>query len=175
VGAAYERLSEALGLQPENPVALFNRAIVAEHLFLYQQALDDWTTTAGRPLVAMTPEARDHAMRCGKSWMKHKSEAMPLLTPAELVALASGASPPSEVDQRVEDYLGRAVRLWLPEAFPKPDGDRNKARCERRAGAFFFGDLTRQRHAIAGCRMFSTIPPPHISRKRSRASRLHKL
>ena len=40
VGAAYERLSEALGLQPENPVALFNRAIVAEHLFLYQQALD---------------------------------------------------------------------------------------------------------------------------------------
>ena len=39
-GAAYELLSQALRLRPDDPVALFNRAIVAEHQFLYQQALD---------------------------------------------------------------------------------------------------------------------------------------
>lgn len=148
VGAAYERLSEALGLQPENPVALFNRAIVAEHLFLYQQALDDWDHYLRvDPSSQWTPEARDHANALRQKLDEHKSEAMPLLTPAELVALASGASPPSEVDQRVEDYLGRAVRLWLPEAFPeagmatetKPDASAAQA-------LFFLADLTRQRH-----------------------------
>ena len=39
-GAAYEYLSQALHGQPDDPVALFNRAIVAEHQFLYQQALE---------------------------------------------------------------------------------------------------------------------------------------
>ena len=42
LGAAYEYLSQALKLHPDDPVALFNRAIVAEHQFLYHQALDDW-------------------------------------------------------------------------------------------------------------------------------------
>src|SRR5260370_23825093 len=41
-GAAYEYLSQALRLRPDDPVALFNRASVAEHAFLYHQALDDW-------------------------------------------------------------------------------------------------------------------------------------
>src|SRR3984893_12867781 len=42
LGAAYEYLSQALRLHPDDPVALFNRAIVAEHQLLYHQALDDW-------------------------------------------------------------------------------------------------------------------------------------
>lgn len=39
--SAYEYLSQALTVKPDDPVALFNRAIVAENQFLYRQALED--------------------------------------------------------------------------------------------------------------------------------------
>ena len=41
-GAAFENLSKVLAQRPDDQVALFNRAIVSEHQFLYHQALDDW-------------------------------------------------------------------------------------------------------------------------------------
>jgi len=120
LGAAFEYLSQALKLRPDDPVALFNRAIVSEHQFLYQQALDDWghylRFDPGSPWVE---EARNRAKAVREKLKEHGSKATPLLTPVELSFLASRASPGSEVDQRVEEYLHEAVRSWLPQAFPE--------------------------------------------------------
>src|SRR5262249_47220569 len=41
-GAAVENFSQALALAPDDPVALFNRALAYEQLTLFGQALADW-------------------------------------------------------------------------------------------------------------------------------------
>jgi tetratricopeptide (TPR) repeat protein len=122
-GAAYEYLSQALQLHPDDSVALFNRAIVSEYLFFYQQALDDWEhylrVDSGSEWAE---EAHRRADAVREKLKGHGSKAPPLLSPAEVAAMATSASPGSdqhsEVDQRIEEYLREAVRSWLPQAFP---------------------------------------------------------
>lgn len=41
-GLSLEYLGRSLALNPSDPVAVFNRAIVAEKLFLYREAIADW-------------------------------------------------------------------------------------------------------------------------------------
>ena len=41
-GNAIEALGEALAKNPNDPIALFNRALACEQLFLYSQAVEDW-------------------------------------------------------------------------------------------------------------------------------------
>jgi tetratricopeptide (TPR) repeat protein len=127
-GAAYEYLSQALKLRPDDPVALFNRAIVAEHEFLYQQALDDWEHYLRvDPGSQWSEEARNRANAVREKLKEHGSKATPLLSPAQLAAMATSASPTaslgSEVDQRIEEYLHEAVRSWLPQAFPEAEAE----------------------------------------------------
>src|ERR1019366_4890344 len=160
-GAAYESLSQALRQQPDDPVALFNRAIVAEHQFLYQQALDDWEhylrVDANSQWVE---EARNRADAVRERLKEHGSKMTPLLSPAQLTAMASNASLASEVDQRVEEYLHEAVRSWLPQAFPK-----NGATADPQASQalFFLAELTSQQH---GDRWLADLlrgsPAPHF-------------
>jgi len=122
-GAAYEYLSQALQVHPDDSVALFNRAIVSEHLFLYQQALDDWEhylrVDSGSEWAE---EARNRADAVREKLKEHGSKAPPLLSPAQVAAMATSAGPGSEqlseVDQLIEEYLREAVRSWLPQAFP---------------------------------------------------------
>jgi len=119
-GAAYEYLSQALKFLPDDPVALFNRAIVSERQFLYQQALDDWDHYLRvDPSSPWAEEARNRADALRQKLRDHKSKLTPLLSPSQFAALASGASRPPEVDQRIEEYLDEAIRSWLPEAFPE--------------------------------------------------------
>src|SRR6201999_2066262 len=42
LGTAAELLSQVLNEDPNDPIALFNRAIVYQKLFLYEQAIQDW-------------------------------------------------------------------------------------------------------------------------------------
>ncbi|HMD17769.1 MAG TPA: tetratricopeptide repeat protein [Terriglobales bacterium] len=135
-GAAYEYLSQALKLHPDDPVALFNRAIVSEHLFLYQQALDDWEHYLRvDPGSQWADEAHNRADAVREKLKEHGSEATPLLSPAQVAAMAASASLGSEVDPRIEEYLHEAVRAWLPQAFPATgaNGDWSASR------ALFFG------------------------------------
>ena len=168
LGAAYENLSKALELKPNDPVALFNRAIVSEHLFLYHQALDDWKHYLSvDPASQWAQEARSH-LDSVRDKLKEHSDAKPLRSLEQLATMASGTSPPSEVDQRVvdqriEEYLDEAVRSWLPAAFPdlrRPEVRGNEVaanagrlpatRPDRDRGAlpalFFLADLTSQHH-----------------------------
>jgi len=147
-GAAYEYLSQALRLSPDDKVALFNRAIVAEHQFLYQQALDDWEHYLRLdPGSQWVEEARNRADAVREKLKEHSSKALPLLAPADVAALATSGSPDSAaqrsaVDQRIEEYLHEAVRSWLSEAFAlKSNADQGAAQA-----LFFLADLTARQH-----------------------------
>ena len=160
LGAAYETLSQALAAEPDNSVALFNRAIVAEHQFLFHQALDDWDHYLRVDTGSdWTPEARQHADAVRAKLKQHdQSHAAPLLTPAQIagqlgnIEIRSGApgngvlgTPEfrAQVNQRIEEYLHQAVRSWLPQAYPEgnrvPDPSAVQA-------LFFLADLTAQQH-----------------------------
>ncbi len=154
LGAAYEYLSQALRLHPDDPVALFNRAIVAEHQFLFHQALDDWDHYLRvDPGSQWIEEARNRADAIREKLKEHESKATPLLSPAQLADAAASASPGSEVDlrivdQRIEEYLHEAVRSWLPQAFPEAGTNGTRATADPRASQalFFLADLTSRQH-----------------------------
>ncbi len=149
-GSAYEYLSQALKLRPDDPVALFNRAIVAEDIFLYQQALDDWEHYLRvDPNSQWAEEARNRADAVRERVKQHQSQAAPLLSPSEIVAKLASASPPSEVEQRIEEYLHEAVRSWLPQAFPEGGAVETRPVSDTRAlqALFFLADLTSRQHS----------------------------
>jgi CHAT domain-containing protein/tetratricopeptide (TPR) repeat protein len=60
-GNAIEALGEALAKNPNDPIALFNRALACEQLFLYSQAVADWEHYLREdPHGAWAQEAREH-------------------------------------------------------------------------------------------------------------------
>lgn len=147
-GAAYENFSKVLVLQPENTIALFNRAIVAEHQFLYRQALDDWEhylKLDGRSEWA--EEARNRAEAVRAKLKEHESGAQPLLSPEKIASFANGGADAAklelDVDQRVEQYLDAAVRSWLALAYPEGGA---AADLRARQALFFLADLTLRKH-----------------------------
>ncbi|HWZ83449.1 MAG TPA: CHAT domain-containing protein [Terriglobales bacterium] len=143
--AAYERLSEALGMKPDDPVALFNRAIVGEQLHFYRQALDDTERYLKiEPHSGWATEAGARADRLRSKLEKHdQGQAAPLLSPPQLVASVSDPNIGLVVDQRIDEYLNEAAVTWLPEAYPQRAGTADPA---ARQALFFLADLTRQRH-----------------------------
>jgi CHAT domain-containing protein/tetratricopeptide (TPR) repeat protein len=154
LGAAYEYLSQALRLHPDDPVALFNRAIVAEHGFLYHQALDDWEHYLRVDANSQWgEEARNRANAIREKLKEHESNATPLLSPGQVADAATNASLSSGVDlrmvdQRIEEYLHEAVRSWLPQAFPEAGSNGARATADPRASQalFFLADLTSRQH-----------------------------
>jgi CHAT domain-containing protein/tetratricopeptide (TPR) repeat protein len=144
-GAAYEYLSQALRFHPDDPVALFNRAIVAEHQFLFHQALDDWDRYLRVDARSeWADEARSHSDAVRAKLEKHNSQATPLMTPAQLMDSANDSTRRSAVDARIEEYLHDAVRLWLPRAYPEIASQFDPA---ARQALFFLADLTSQQHS----------------------------
>jgi CHAT domain-containing protein/cytochrome c-type biogenesis protein CcmH/NrfG len=159
LGAAYESLSQALATEPENSVALFNRAIVAEHQFLYRQALDDWDHYLRMDASSeWATEARQRADALRAKLKEHdQSHAQPLLTPAQIAAqlgnadlhnvsaspMVGSAELRAQVDQRVEEYLREAVRTWLPQAYPGGNASSNRGAVQ---ALFFLADITARQH-----------------------------
>ncbi len=143
-GRAYESLSRALNSRPDDPVALFNRAMVGERQFLFHEALEDWEHYLKvDPTSRWADEARSHANAVREKLKARESGAKLLLSPAQVAAVAKDASLASEVDDRVEEYLHEAVRSWLPEAFPEA---RTKGNPDASRALFFLAELTSQRH-----------------------------
>ena len=139
--AAFECFSEVLALQPENAIALFNRAIIAEHQFLYRQALDDWQHFLKLDSHSeWAEEARTRLEVVRTKLKEHGSGALPLLSPDQVAATAN---PDLDLDLRVEQYLDAAVRLWLPQAYP--DGP-TAGNAPTRQALFVLADLTVRKH-----------------------------
>ena len=60
-GNAIEALGKALAKNPNDPIALFNRALACEQLFLYSQAVEDWEHYLREdPHGEWAQEAREH-------------------------------------------------------------------------------------------------------------------
>ncbi len=143
--AAFESLSQVLAQQPDNPVALFNRAIVGEQLHLYRQALDDaerylqiephseWAGEASTRVDSIRAKLKEH----------DQSHRTPLLSPAQLARSTDNPNHRSEVDRRIEEYLHDAVSSWLPQAYPETA---SAADPSAQQALFFLADLTSQQH-----------------------------
>jgi CHAT domain-containing protein/tetratricopeptide (TPR) repeat protein len=118
-GNAIEALGKALAKSPNDPIALFNRALTCEQLFLYTQAVNDWEQYLRQdPNGEWAQEAREHLDGLKQKIEKRKHEhAESLLGPKYLspsmVTLRSDV--PSSVDRQPERYQDLAFRSWLPE------------------------------------------------------------
>jgi CHAT domain-containing protein len=119
-GKSLEFLGEALDQQPENPLVLYDSALVEEELFLYHQSRDHWNAYLALDRTSgWVEEARQHLARITQILEQH--EAMiraPLHTPADLAA--DGLQDQTllrEVEERIEEYSDVAVQDWLPQAY----------------------------------------------------------
>ena len=146
--AAYEKLSEALSLRANDPLALFNRAVVSEKQFLYRQALDDWDSYLKvDPNSQWAAEARERADSIRKKLGQHeRSRAAPLLSPAQLADSNSSADQTvqAQVDERIDEYLVEALQNWLPKAYPSSPIQGHPT---LQQALFFLADLTARRHS----------------------------
>ena len=143
-GIAYEHLSHALRLSPDDPIALFNRALLAERLQLFHQAIDDWEHCQRvDPDPQWIEAARIRAQDLRNKLNDHHSHATPLLSANEIATTLANAHPPPEVDPRIEEYLQEAVRSWLPQAFPLPGVTANHNASQ---ALFFLADLANRKH-----------------------------
>jgi CHAT domain-containing protein/tetratricopeptide (TPR) repeat protein len=119
-GNAVEALGKALSKSPDDPVALFNRALICERIFLYTQAVNDWEHYLRvDPAGEWADSARRHldALR-GKLKEHQINSSRPLLNSFELATATNSKKLQDTMDTRVEDYMNLAVRDWLPKAFP---------------------------------------------------------
>lgn len=119
-GNAIESLGRALAKSPDDPIALFNRALACEQMFLYTQAVDDWGHYLRiDPQGEWADEARQRLNAVKEKLQQHQqSTAEPLLTPEEIASQIQNNAIRDKVDTRVEEYLHVAVTQWLPQAFP---------------------------------------------------------
>ncbi|HLW80247.1 MAG TPA: tetratricopeptide repeat protein, partial [Terriglobia bacterium] len=122
-GTAIELLGKVLARNPDDPVALFNRAVTCERMFLYQQAIEDW-----QHYLRVDPTggwAGEAQRRLSSLEQKVKaSQPRALLTrPAAFVQLMSEGSVASKLPGQAvsmvqsEEYLDVATTQWLPAAF----------------------------------------------------------
>jgi tetratricopeptide (TPR) repeat protein len=120
-GNAIEAFGKALTKSPDDPIALFNRALACERMFLYTQAVDDWEHYLRiDPQGEWAEEARRQLQSIKDKVNAHnQSMAEPMLTPAQISkASADGESLHGNINAQLEDYINLAVTNWLPKAYP---------------------------------------------------------
>jgi CHAT domain-containing protein/tetratricopeptide (TPR) repeat protein len=122
IGTAVEWLSQALKQDPDNSVALFNRAIVYERLFLYDQARQDWERYLQvDPKGEWAAEAKFRLDGLREKIKKRNTSLAPLtenpLTAinllTRLLSIPSTSLKSSESAME-EDYIQVATLYWLP-------------------------------------------------------------
>ncbi len=147
-GNAIESLGKALAQSPDDPVALFNRGLACERMFLYTQAVDDW-----EHYLRVDPQgdwAEDVRKRLGalqeKLRQHERGRAEPLLTPSEISrAGAADTAVIEKIDGRIEEYLKLTVTDWLPKAFPSSQQATNEALVFQSA-LKTLAEITNQKH-----------------------------
>jgi CHAT domain-containing protein/Flp pilus assembly protein TadD len=114
---AIESLSKAIAKSPDDPVALFNRAIAFERAYLYVQSSNDWKHYLRvDPNSDWSSEAETRLTAVEENLRKKGTQnATPLGTPTEFVEAAeSGQGMTAGFDNRAERYLELAITNWLP-------------------------------------------------------------
>lgn len=147
-GNAIDYLGRALSYVPDDPVALYNRAIICERTFLYAQAVQDW-----KHYLKVDPQgawSEDAARRLKdlQAKLDEHQQAMTwsLLAPEDLSgARLDRAALLQEIDQRIEEYVKLAVTRWLPAAYPEGGANAEGTR-ENRSALRVIAHLARERH-----------------------------
>lgn len=119
-GSAIEYLGKAMAKSPDDPVALFNRAIVCERMFLYTQAKEDWEHYLQIDLRGeWADDARKHLAAIQERLNKREMDkAEPLLSPGEIAkGYINNPVFLNKVNDRLEEYLRLAIAEWLPNAY----------------------------------------------------------
>jgi CHAT domain-containing protein/cytochrome c-type biogenesis protein CcmH/NrfG len=145
-GNAIEFFGKALAKSPNDPIALFNRAIACERMFLYTQAVDDWEHYLRvDPKGEWSDDARRRLTALKEKLQQHQeSQSEPLLNPAEIAKDGiNGAPTAQKIDERIEDYLRVAITDWLPQAFPTAS---EQSSIDARAALSLLADITRMNH-----------------------------
>ena len=128
---AVDLLGRTLQKDPKNKVALFNRAIVLEHLYLFSQAAEDWKSYLRLdPSGPWSREAADRLQRMMQRQETYKKSSVDkLIEPDELLTQVNEKARGSwrRIDRRLEEYQSLAVREWLLKAYPLPDEPREGA------------------------------------------------
>lgn len=114
---AIEYLSQALMKKPDDPIALFNRALAYEQVFALNSAKDDWLHYLNIDSQGeWADEAHRHLSQVQEKLnQKSKSLTEPLLTPREIAQ-----APANDIvfdDDQIEEYQKKAITEWLPQAF----------------------------------------------------------
>ena len=163
-GLAAEWYGRALAQEPHNPVALFNRAITYERMFLYDQALQDWQHYLKvDPKSGWATEARTRMEALQRKMKDRHASAKPLpVDPASALSILqvlgdpnqSGSSPGE--GSREEEYLPIALTRWLP--FTVHEGPRSDSDSSAKKALVELGRLLRSRHGDAWLDDLLSVP-----------------
>jgi CHAT domain-containing protein len=124
-GAALNLLGKGLARSPDDPVLIFNRAIIAERMYLYAQALEDWEHYLRIDHSGSWAAEAQQRLDALKKKLKEREQGLaePLLQPGELARADLGDSIlRASIDQRLEDYYHLVLTDWLPRAYPGSAG-----------------------------------------------------
>jgi CHAT domain-containing protein len=147
-GNAVDYLGQALSYASDDPLALYNRAVVCERTFLYAQAIEDWKHYLKvDPQGAWSEDAARQLKDLQTKLDKHQQKmTRPLLGPEDLSgARLDRAGSLQGIDQQIEEYVKLAVTRWLPAAYPEGDANAERTR-ETRSALWVIARLARQRH-----------------------------
>jgi tetratricopeptide (TPR) repeat protein len=132
-GMAAEYLGKVLAIDPDDEVALFNRAIVYERLFLFNEAERDWEAyLAAHPSGEWAAEARGRLLELRRTLKRGSEGASVLPDPEQAIRRFQTRSSTDWPDFLDEEYLDTAVKAWLP-ASPESSPERPALRALARA------------------------------------------
>lgn len=118
-GRAYESLSKSLAKKPNDPVVLFNRAIVSERAQLYTQAEEDWKQYLRIETdSAWQKEGRERFEQLERRLREHNERnEKPLSSPDEVAATLSGGQEEqiADIDSSADAYGEIALEQWIPQ------------------------------------------------------------
>jgi CHAT domain-containing protein len=119
-GGAAEDISKVLKQNPEDEIALYNRGIIFEKLYLPNEAIADFERYLKiDPKGDWAAEAKERLERLVALVRTHEDALHePLADPAAFIHLTHTAEGAAKLDKRIEDYQDLAIRSWLSAAFP---------------------------------------------------------
>jgi CHAT domain-containing protein len=123
-GTAVELLGQVLSLNPSDPVALFNRAIASDRLYLYDQEIQDWVRYLQiDPSGDWADEAKRRLDEARNKQRRSLLTPPPLTDPTNVISLFQSATETADVTHSKSDdpvnavdefYLDIALTQWLP-------------------------------------------------------------
>jgi CHAT domain-containing protein len=117
-GTAVEMISRVIEKNPDDAVALFNRALIYEKLYLYAESDADWKRyLLLDPSGDWSHEARQHLTNVEEKLQQKRkaSELEPLNHVESIVANGTGQASDDFLDARIEEYQRIVLTKWAPE------------------------------------------------------------